>query len=227
MESSSRVVDTRLSTSSISEHNDTVEEVIHPHRASFSIEMDCDLPLETPYRLTIDMYKERCGELETELVHQHASAVAKSLEIESLKTKIAMFTEYFHSLDEDTIRASYDKSCTACTLRKEANVQSTGEALSPSLPPSVLRLALRCAELEAALNAKEQAKVEYTPQKIVLHPQHTAIENNSENTKEQQERTFGVAGPELLAFLRSACQQLEEARRVGSQLRMKLARKQT
>ncbi|KAL4537249.1 hypothetical protein Ndes2526B_g04845 [Nannochloris sp. 'desiccata'] len=206
-----------------SENNDNVEDM-YRHLAAFSTEVDYDLPLETPYKLTIDLYKERCGELETELVLQHAALVAKNLELESLKTKLSMFTEYYRSLDEDTIRTRCDEGSPACKIKEEASIQSKGDVLSPSPPLSVLRLALRCAELEAALNAKQQSKDSC---KVVLHSTDTDTGNKYEIYKEQQQKTSGVAGPELLALLRSACRQLEEARRVGSQLRVKLARKKT
>jgi len=217
-------LNTPLSTS-ISENNDTVEG-IHPHLAACPTEFNCDLPLDTPYKVTIDMYKERCGELETELVRHNAAAVAKNLEIETLKTKIAMLTEYYHSLDEDTISKRCDKfGCHAGKIKEEASLQSKGEALSPSPPPaSVLRLALRCAELEAALKAKQQPR---DSPSLVLHSKNTVTENKCDINKEQQGKTSVVAGPELLALLRSACRQLEEARRVGSQLRLKLARGKT
>jgi hypothetical protein len=224
MESSSFESSTPRSTSLTSENNDTAEDV-HPHFAALSDELEGNLPTETPYKQTIDLYKERCSELETELVHQHVATTVKNLEIETLKTKVAMLTEYYRTLEDSMIPKNGSEGSSSCSkIKEEARIQSKEEALSSASPPpaEVLRLAVRCAELEAGLNAKQAQE---TP-KIVLHATtHTVTENKQEKQQQQQQqRASIVAGPELLALLRSACRQLEEARRVGSQLRLKLAR---
>jgi hypothetical protein len=209
--------ETPLVSSTVLENERDVEDV-EPHLFPLSNEIECNLSIKTPYKLTIDLYKERCNELETELVHQHAATASKNLEIETLKTKVAMLIEFCKLPSEEDTSSPGFSSFSSGKLMEESRMEKNKESvLSPTAPlppsPAVIRLVLRCAELEAALHAKQQSR----EPEIILHARHTVA-----NTSPQPQRAHPLAGPELLALLRSACRQLEEARRVGSQL---LARK--
>ena len=159
--------------------------------------------LPQPWKLTLDMYKDRCGELEREIVQQQTCAAALRIEMETLRTKVRILTECYQVIDEDERGRSGGKH----------HHHSEEDA------PSCLALALRCVEMQAQLDRYKQqsggggADGEQIVQKT-LNNDVVQVQHNQSGVQ----RKAAVA-PELLVLLKAACRQLEEARRSGRKLR--------
>ena len=79
-------------------------------------------------------------------------------------------------------------------------------ASNGALPPSYLGLAMRCAELQADINARkktEQAGSNAAAACVRIEPGSSGV----------------FVGKELIILLKAACKQLEGARQVGGQLK--------
>lgn len=154
---------------------------------------------ETPHKLTLDMYKEHCQALEREIVRQHATAATQQAELDAMRTKLNFLVECYRSMDDDL-----EKRIPASAVQGFQKLGAYG-APAAALPPSYLRLAMQCAELQAELNAKRGQT-------------NNGVKHDSDYVSAGS-RPGGVRGEELVVLLRAACKQLEAARQVGGQLK--------